>query len=336
MAITDKSLLYMKNNRYIAGIIISIGIFTFIPFAYAQEEITEPVVEQTAIFSDVDIGHPEYVAIKYLAENDIIKGYKDGSFKPDNLISRAEALKIILEANNLINETYIENNSMGGKDFMTNPLTFNDIYKSVWYYPYIKKAVEAGIVEGYPDGSFKPSNTINRVESLKMIMESDGIILPEVLEDPFADVHTDQWFAPYMLEAKLREIVYVTMQNTVNPGREMTRSRFAELVYRYIKSKENHRFGKASYYSDSLEGYGTSNGETYIASEMTAANKTLPFGTVVRVTNLANGKAVHVRINDRGPFVTGRSLDLSRAAFEEIANPGTGVIWVEYEVLPQE
>ena len=69
---------------------------------------------------------------------------------------------------------------------------------------------------------------------------------------------------------------------------------------------------------------------------MTAAHLTLPFGTVVRVTNLANGKAVHVRINDRGPHVTGRCLDLSRAAFEEIASLGSGIIWVEYEILPQE
>ena len=304
-------------------------IFTIMPFARAQE--TAP--EETAVYTDIDIGHPEYVAIKYLSEKGIIHGYSDGTFKPNNLINRAEALKIILEGNKLINDQYIEENSIGGINFADNPLTFTDVYKSTWYYPYIKKAVERGIVNGYPDGTFKPSNTINRAESFKIIMESDGITLPEVTEDPFADVKKDQWFAKYILEAKIREIIYVTMQNTVNPDREMTRARFAELMYRYIRSKEQHKFGKASYYSDSLAGYGTSSGESYDPTKMTAAHKTLPFGTVVRVTNLANGKSVHVKINDRGPFVTGRSLDLSRVAFEEIASPSSGIIWVEYEVL---
>lgn len=325
----------MKVKRYIAAIIIGTGFFMSMPFVYAQEE-TELQPESTKVFEDVDIGHPEYVALKYLSENGIIQGYADGTFRPDELINRVEALKIILEANNLIDQTYIENNSLGGTSFAQNPITFSDIYKSVWYYPYIKKAVEEGIVQGYPDGTFKPDQAINRVESFKMTMESDGIMPPEVTENPFADVSTVDWFAPYVLEAKIREIIYFTMQNTVNPDRKMKRSRFAELVYRYIRSKEEHRFGKASYYSDSLEGNGTSNGEVYLASEMTAAHLTLPFGTVVRVTNLANEQTVHVRINDRGPYITGRCLDLSRAAFEEIAHPGTGVIWVEYEILPQE
>jgi rare lipoprotein A len=54
---------------------------------------------------------------------------------------------------------------------------------------------------------------------------------------------------------------------------------------------------------------------------------------MVKVTNLANGAEVVVRINDRGPFITGRVIDLSRSAFEAIAHPGTGVIWVEYEIV---
>jgi peptidoglycan lytic transglycosylase len=327
----------MKINRYIISLVLGVGIISSIPFVYAQETVTEEVVpETTAIYSDVDTGHPEYVAIKYLSENGIINGYADGSFKPDNLVNRVEALKIVLEGNNLIDAVYIENNAIGGDDFINNPVTFSDVYKSVWYYPYIKKGVEEGIVKGYEDGTYKPSQTVNRAESFKMVMESDDVVLPEVTEDPFADIHVGDWFAPYFLEAKTREIVYFTTQNTVNPGREMTRAKFAELVYRYIRSKEEYKFGKASYYSDILEGRSTSTGEPYRAAEMTAAHRTLPFGTVLRVTNLANGESVHVRINDRGPYIVGRSIDLSKAAFEEVAHLGSGIIWVEYEILPQE
>jgi resuscitation-promoting factor RpfB len=84
--------------------------------------------------------------------------------------------------------------------------------------------------------------------------------------------------------------------------------------------------GEASRYADSFEGESTANGETYDPAALTAAHRTLPFGTMVTVTNRANGKQVRVRINDRGPFVEGRIIDLSRAAFESIASADRGVI----------
>ncbi|MGN9774989.1 septal ring lytic transglycosylase RlpA family protein [Micromonospora sp. H33] len=86
----------------------------------------------------------------------------------------------------------------------------------------------------------------------------------------------------------------------------------------------------ASFYS---EGQLTANGETFDPSAMTAAHKTLPFDTKVRVTNPATGKSVTVRINDRGPFIEGRCLDLSRAAFAAIASLDAGHVEVRYEVL---
>jgi rare lipoprotein A len=86
----------------------------------------------------------------------------------------------------------------------------------------------------------------------------------------------------------------------------------------------------ASFYSD---GQKTANGETFDPNAFTAANRTMPFNTRVRVTNLANGKSTVVRINDRGPYSGARCLDLSRAAFEAIANLSAGVINVRYEVL---
>ncbi|MEH0970027.1 septal ring lytic transglycosylase RlpA family protein [Micromonospora sp. CPCC 205546] len=86
----------------------------------------------------------------------------------------------------------------------------------------------------------------------------------------------------------------------------------------------------ASFYS---EGQLTANGENFDPSALTAAHKTLPFDTRVRVTNPANGKSVTVRVNDRGPFIAGRCLDLSRAAFADIAPLDAGHVEVRYEVL---
>jgi rare lipoprotein A len=77
----------------------------------------------------------------------------------------------------------------------------------------------------------------------------------------------------------------------------------------------------------------TANGETFAPTALTAAHKTLPFNSMVRVTNVANNKSVVVRINDRGPFVAGRCLGLSTAAFSSIASLSAGTANVRYEVL---
>ena len=91
--------------------------------------------------------------------------------------------------------------------------------------------------------------------------------------------------------------------------------------------------GVASYYADDFNGKLTSNGETFNMNDLTAANRTLPFGTRVRVTNLGNGKTVIVRVNDRGPYVEGRLIDLSLGAAKRIDLIQTGTARVKLEVL---
>ena len=86
--------------------------------------------------------------------------------------------------------------------------------------------------------------------------------------------------------------------------------------------------GMASYYAESYNGKKTANGEIFNSSEMTAAHKKLPFGTRVKVTNLSNGKSVKVRVNDRGPFIAGRIIDLTRAAAAKIDMVNKGVVKV--------
>jgi len=93
--------------------------------------------------------------------------------------------------------------------------------------------------------------------------------------------------------------------------------------------------GKASYYYGRWIGRLTANGETYRASDVTAAHKTLPFNTMVRVTNLRNDKSVIVRINNRGPYIKGRILDLSLEAAKAIEMTKAGVVPVRAEVLQE-
>ena len=91
--------------------------------------------------------------------------------------------------------------------------------------------------------------------------------------------------------------------------------------------------GQASYYADKYENRKTANGELYKHNLNTAAHKKLPFGSNVRVTNVSNGKSVVVKINDRGPFVKGRIIDLSKSAFSSIGNTTSGAIKVKIEVI---
>ncbi|GAB3370865.1 septal ring lytic transglycosylase RlpA family protein [Spongiibacter taiwanensis] len=91
--------------------------------------------------------------------------------------------------------------------------------------------------------------------------------------------------------------------------------------------------GTASFYAQKYHGRQTASGEVFDQQAMTASHRTLQFGSKVRVTNLNNGRSVVVRINDRGPFVRGRIIDLSKAAFAEIADLRLGLVPVSVEVL---
>jgi len=91
--------------------------------------------------------------------------------------------------------------------------------------------------------------------------------------------------------------------------------------------------GVASWYGPGFHGNRTANGEIYDQYELTAAHPSLPLGTRVMVTNLENGRAVQVRVNDRGPFVDGRAIDLSYAAARTISMVGPGTVRVRIEVL---
>lgn len=104
------------------------------------------------------------------------------------------------------------------------------------------------------------------------------------------------------------------------------------------RQNRNVQYGQASHYGygDGLHGRKTASGETFDRNKLTAAHRTLPFGTRCRVTNRSNGRSVVVRINDRGPFVKGRIIDLSWAAAKRIGSDRAGVVNVKVEVLERD
>lgn len=91
--------------------------------------------------------------------------------------------------------------------------------------------------------------------------------------------------------------------------------------------------GMASYYHDSLHGRKTASGQRYSKNRLSAAHKTLPLGTRIRVTDTKTGRSIVVKVNDRGPFAKGRIVDLSREAASELGMIGKGVAKVELKVV---
>ena len=100
-----------------------------------------------------------------------------------------------------------------------------------------------------------------------------------------------------------------------------------------FNNEEEVKTSTASYYHDKFNGRKTASGEIFDNKKLTAANRTLPFGTKVKITNLKNNKSVVVRVNDRGPFTKGRAFDLSKVAFSKIADLRSGTIRISYEVV---
>lgn len=115
----------------------------------------------------------------------------------------------------------------------------------------------------------------------------------------------------------------------------------------FLMSSNPPKITNVSWYGPGFHGKLTANGETYDQNEITAASPVLPFNTLVRVTNLDNGKSIVVRINDRGPYKMDkegkavfplqphpkRSFDLSKGAFSKIANTDKGILNIKYEIL---
>ena len=104
-------------------------------------------------------------------------------------------------------------------------------------------------------------------------------------------------------------------------------------THKETKPRPYYQRGVASYYGKGFQNKKTASGERFNLHSLTAAHRSLPFGTKVVVKNIRNGKTVKVRINDRGPFVKGRIIDLSKAAFSQIASLDEGLARVEITII---
>ncbi len=172
------------------------------------------------IFTDVNTSSDNAAAIDYLKTSGIISGYSDGSFKPKNSLNRAELLKILVEGTGYSPDETVYKNC------------FPDV-KADWYAKYVCYAKEQGWISGYPDGTFKPSNNVNKAEALKMLLEVFVVDLQTPEENPFKDVFKNEWYATYIYTAKSMGLLEETGQN-YSPGTNITRGQISENIYRLL------------------------------------------------------------------------------------------------------
>ena len=181
------------------------------------------------VFSDVALDHENATAIEFLKENGYVDGHSDNTFKPDDDIARAEAVKILVSGVNL--------------DLTTdNTVLFVDVVGEDWYFPFVMTAYEQGIISTSEESKFYPNETITLAESLKIMAEALRVNLPSFDDDYgniYSDVHSSDWYSRYAAYAKEMNIVLMDEYGNIYPDEPMTRADFAEIMYRFIYVTNN-------------------------------------------------------------------------------------------------
>ncbi|MDX9970452.1 MAG: S-layer homology domain-containing protein [Candidatus Gracilibacteria bacterium] len=183
--------------------------------------IGEPILPEdgSPIFSDVEVSHKYALAISYLKEWGILNGYSDGSFKPENEINRAELLKVLtLAAGHSPSEAYGN--------------CFPDV-KDGWFAPYVCFARTKGWINGYADGTFKPSQSVSKAEALKMIFNAFEIEVAGTDSDVYKDVKVGSWYTDFVYSA---DFLGILDDNGLffQPNSNLRRGQLSEYIFRAL------------------------------------------------------------------------------------------------------
>lgn len=294
---------FFRESALIAGVFLVTASFP----------VGVPVLGEATHFADVTSGSEFESAITYGQDAGLITGYEDNTFRPDQNVTRAEALKLILVANDIeVEHADLE--------------SFSDVESSSWFAAYVDTAKREGWVQGYDDGTFRPNERVNRAEALKILANVSHTKLEE---------NSEIWYQPYLSWGLEHFLVWVDSTGNQQPEKLMTRGEMAEMLYRFKTGAiaSAPEYGIASYYGYSMNGVRTASGKNLDAYGFMTAHKTLPFGTRLKVTNTDTQQSVIVEVVDRGPYGPNRVVDLTPAAFEAIGSLSSGLLRVRVEVL---
>ncbi len=181
--------------------------------------IVEKLDKSDLIFEDLDFSHKNAFAINKFYENGLIKGYSDGTFKPNDKMNRVEVLTVVLDS---IDADF-------SSQFLDN--CFSDV-KNEWFSAYVCYAKNHNIVSGFTDGSFKPSSFVTRSEALKITLEALGFDKNDYNPDSelkLLDISSSDWVVPYLYLAQNANIVSKT--GRFGGNNHITRAEFIQLIY---------------------------------------------------------------------------------------------------------
>lgn len=287
-----------------------------------------PPTEIAPPFTDVKTGVDYYYAINTLREQGVLQGYPDKTFRPKNQITRAEALEMIIKALPKNHLNPVESTlASQRKAEVLKPIPFIDVLPNDWFHDTTTKAYSYEIISGKTSTEFAPHDNITRAEALKIIIELTQPIRENLPNTPYSDVVSNDWFYTYFQFTRQKNLLPILSSLSAKPNENISRGDLANLIYKFSRLKYGSDFGTASFYKTPAEAKATTDAD--ITQFFTAAHKTLPFGKKIKVINLYTGKEIIVRISDRGPYVDGRIVDLSKTAFSQVANLSIGVMPVE-------
>lgn len=215
------------------------GSITPVPAAFKQENghITATIfrkgnsvyslVSQNKSFSDVTNAHFAYNAIGSLSNRMVINGYEDGTFKPESLVTRAEAASMLVKALGIVP-------SVGAA-----PLNFKDVTDNAWYYGAVSAAVDAGLLKGYTDGTFRPNQLITQQEMVAIMYQAllyGGYTPPKSVElERFNRIANYSAWSAEAVDAVLKaDIMKQSDVFTIKASKSTTRAECAELLYRML------------------------------------------------------------------------------------------------------
>lgn len=195
-----------------------IGFLSFTGTVLAQSTSTTFSQEP---FTDVSVNNANYQAIEYLRTQNIVKGYMDGTFRPNAIINRAEFVEFI------INPFILDTNGMGicvnaNTSSTSTKVFFSDVSKDAWYAENLCFAKTKRLIDGYPDGSFRPANSINFVEAAKIISNVFGMNIEAYQTGEF-------WYRPYV--QSLSDL-HAIPTNIRRMNQTLSRADMAQIVYR--------------------------------------------------------------------------------------------------------
>lgn len=177
----------------------------------------------------VDVQAPYAVAYGYLSERGVVQGYGDGTGRPNQYLNRAEAVKVLTQANAALQKQV----DLHQQNMPPLPL-FADMRQNYWYAPHVEAAFAAGVVKGYPDGTFRGYRLLSVEEAVTLLVRANGGAGESDTAElsPHIANQSNAWFTPYINQVIQRNLVMP--QRTLRLGQPITRGQFFDMVYRQM------------------------------------------------------------------------------------------------------